>query len=178
MFDLKDNGDIKLIKLGHLFLLEILNLLFGLLKLERDTLLVFLEALSLDLQLTDVDKDVLLLIVHFGTLLSELVYLIDFVLLLREADDCVFLVLVLIFLLGLFLLFRLLIIFAVGLLVLLLLLAGRTLALPDLLHLLEVGTNDVILVTAFGAQLVELGHQVIFSHLNLINLDLLVSKLS
>jgi hypothetical protein len=179
LLDFEDYRDVELIELSHFLLLEVLDLLFSFVELHRDTLLLLLKTLALNLEVINEYKDVLLLIVHLGTLLSELVDLIDLVLFLRKTDDGIVLVLIFFLLFGL-LLFRLLF-FIFGTLCLLCILcagiAATTFALTDLLNLLKVGPDDVVLVRAFGTQLMELGHKVVFAYLDLIDLDLLVLQL-
>ncbi len=153
-----------------------MDLLLCLFQFLRDSFLLLFKSLSLNLKVVNEGEDILFLIVHFGPLLPELVDLVDLVLLLRESDDGVLFVFVLL-LFGLLLL-GLLILVVLSIRVLLcILIATSTFSLADLLDLLEVGADDVVLVGALGTEFVELGHEVVLSDLDLVDVDLLVPEL-
>jgi len=174
LFDSKDDSHFQLIQLLHLLSLEIGNLLLSFSQLLVNHSLAFIHVLLLLLQVANQGLDLSLFfkeVQAFTTQSLDVVYLVLF--LVESNDALVFLVIVFLFLL---LILSIFVLFVVIVALIVLLLSLRLSSLD--VEFLEEGTDHIVLLGAFGAELVETLFDVSLLYLDFIDLLTLVLQLA
>lgn len=171
LLDLQHDGDVELIKLGHLFALEVADLLLSVLQVSIDVLLLVLHTLFLILQVADIELDALLLVVEVEAGVAKAFDFVDLSVVAELRVEVLIIVVILFFLDFFFcILFVLLAVFSLFLLDLL-----RS---PSLLRdtLIE-GKDGVVVIMVSRYQLVEVLQKLSLLILDVFDLSTLANQL-
>ena len=171
LLDLQNYGHVKLIQLGHLFALEVTDLLLSVLQVSINILLLILHALLLVLKIADVELDAFLLIVQVKTGVTQSLDFVDLGIVAKLRVE-VLIIIVVFFLLDLFFL-GLLVFFTIFGLFLLDLLRSP----PLLGDALIEGKNGIIVVMVGRDQLMEVFEQLSLLVFNIFDLSTLADQL-